>query len=49
MRHLECHRTERIGGLHAAILGADDGLIRTASPIIDMADAVNPNPQSLLS
>jgi len=31
MRHLEGHRSQRIGWLRAAILGADDGIVSTAS------------------
>ena len=29
MRHLEGHRTERIGWLRAAVLGANDGIVST--------------------
>ena len=31
MRHREWHRTERIGWLRAAVLGANDGIVSTAS------------------
>ena len=31
MRHRELHRASRIGWLRAAVLGANDGLISTAS------------------
>jgi VIT1/CCC1 family predicted Fe2+/Mn2+ transporter len=31
MRHREGHRTERIGWLRAAVLGANDGIVSTAS------------------
>lgn len=35
--HTEGHRTERIGWLRAAVLGANDGLISTASLIVGVA------------
>ena len=47
MRHLERHRTERIGWLRAAVLGANDGIVSTASLIVGVA-AANPEPRSLL-
>ena len=31
MRHQELHRTDRIGWLRAAVLGANDGIVSTAS------------------
>lgn len=37
MRHTERHRTEHIGWLRAAVLGANDGLISTASLIVGVA------------
>lgn len=37
MRHSEGHRTEHIGWLRAAVLGANDGLISTASLIVGVA------------
>ena len=39
MRHREVHRTERIGWLRAAVLGANDGIVSTASLIIGVAAA----------
>jgi VIT1/CCC1 family predicted Fe2+/Mn2+ transporter len=39
MRHLERHRTERIGWLRAAVLGANDGIVSTASLILGVAAA----------
>jgi len=39
MRHVERHRTERIGWLRAAVLGANDGLISTASLAIGVVAA----------
>ncbi len=37
MRHRESHRTERIGWLRAAVLGANDGIVSTASLVIGVA------------
>ena len=34
MRHRELHRASRIGWLRAAVLGANDGLISTASLVV---------------
>jgi len=39
MRHAEHHRTERIGWLRAAVLGANDGIVSTASLIVGVAAA----------
>lgn len=39
MRHLERHRTARIGWLRAAVLGANDGIVSTASLILGVAAA----------
>ena len=39
MRHLEDHRTERIGWLRAAVLGANDGIVSTASLVVGVAAA----------
>ena len=47
MRHLERHRTTRIGWLRAAVLGANDGIVSTASLIVGVA-ASNPEPPTLL-
>jgi VIT1/CCC1 family predicted Fe2+/Mn2+ transporter len=38
-RHLEQHRTERIGWLRAAVLGANDGIVSTASLLLGVAAA----------
>jgi VIT1/CCC1 family predicted Fe2+/Mn2+ transporter len=38
-RHLEEHRTERIGWLRAAVLGANDGIVSTASLVLGVATA----------
>ena len=37
MAHEEVHRTQRIGWLRAAVLGANDGIVSTASLIIGVA------------
>ncbi|WP_205703520.1 VIT1/CCC1 transporter family protein [Hymenobacter radiodurans] len=39
MRHTEQHRTHRIGWLRAAVLGANDGIISTASLVVGVAAA----------
>ncbi len=39
MRHRERHRTERIGWLRAAVLGANDGIVSTASLVLGVAAA----------
>jgi VIT1/CCC1 family predicted Fe2+/Mn2+ transporter len=37
--HLERHRTKRIGWLRAAVLGANDGIVSTASLVLGVAAA----------
>jgi VIT1/CCC1 family predicted Fe2+/Mn2+ transporter len=39
LRHRERHRTERIGWLRAAVLGANDGIVSTASLVVGVAAA----------
>jgi vacuolar iron transporter family protein len=39
IRHKERHRTERIGWLRAAVLGANDGIVSTASLVVGVAAA----------
>ena len=39
MRHVEGHRTHRIGWLRAAVLGANDGIVSTASLVLGVAAA----------
>lgn len=39
MRHSEFHRAHRIGWLRAAVLGANDGIVSTASLVIGVASA----------
>lgn len=39
MSHAETHRSHRVGWLRAAVLGANDGIVSTASLIIGVASA----------
>jgi VIT1/CCC1 family predicted Fe2+/Mn2+ transporter len=39
MRHPEWHRSDRIGWLRAAVLGANDGIVSTASLVVGVAAA----------
>jgi VIT1/CCC1 family predicted Fe2+/Mn2+ transporter len=39
MKHSEVHRTQRIGWLRAAVLGANDGIVSTASLVLGVAAA----------
>jgi VIT1/CCC1 family predicted Fe2+/Mn2+ transporter len=39
MKHTERHRTQRIGWLRAAVLGANDGIVSTASLVLGVAAA----------
>src|SRR5690349_1205921 len=39
VQHGERHRTERIGWLRAAVLGANDGIVSTASLVVGVAAA----------
>ena len=39
MKHKEAHRTHRIGWLRAAVLGANDGIVSTASLLVGVAMA----------
>ena len=39
VRHREQHRTDRIGWLRAAVLGANDGILSTASLVLGVAAA----------
>ncbi len=39
MRHIEGHRSDRIGWLRAAVLGANDGIVSTASLVLGVAAA----------
>jgi vacuolar iron transporter family protein len=49
MRHPERHRSERIGWMRAAVLGADDGIVSTASLIVGVAAAGSPRAAILLA
>jgi VIT1/CCC1 family predicted Fe2+/Mn2+ transporter len=49
MRHRERHRSARIGWLRAAVLGADDGIVSTASLLIGVAAAGTPRGQILVA
>ena len=46
-RHTERHRTERLGWLRAAVLGANDGILSTASLVLGVA-AANSNHRNVL-
>ena len=48
-RHIEKHRSESIGWLRAAVLGANDGLISTSSLIVGVAVAQAARDPILLS
>ncbi|MEO8169539.1 MAG: VIT family protein, partial [Oxalobacteraceae bacterium] len=39
IKHPELHRTDRIGWLRAAVLGANDGIVSTASLMVGIAAA----------
>lgn len=39
MRHIERHKLHRVGWLRAAVLGANDGIVSTASLILGVASA----------
>ena len=47
--HTETHRAERIGWLRAAVLGANDGIVSTASLVIGVAASHAPRGQVLLA
>jgi VIT1/CCC1 family predicted Fe2+/Mn2+ transporter len=47
MRHIERHKTHRIGWLRAAVLGANDGIVSTASLVLGVA-AAGANSQNIL-
>ena len=48
MSHHEAHRVHRVGWLRAAVLGANDGIISTASIIIGVASAGSTHENILL-
>lgn len=47
MAHTERHRTNRIGWLRAAVLGANDGIVSTASLVLGIA-AAGASPHNIL-
>jgi VIT1/CCC1 family predicted Fe2+/Mn2+ transporter len=49
MRHRERHRSERIGWLRAAVLGANDGIVSTASLVVGVAAAEATRHQVLIA
>ena len=49
MSHHEVHRTHRVGWLRAAVLGANDGIVSTASLIIGVAAANTTHDNILLA
>jgi VIT1/CCC1 family predicted Fe2+/Mn2+ transporter len=49
MRHSERHRSGRIGWLRAAVLGANDGIVSTASLVLGVAAAAADRQQILLA
>ncbi len=49
MRHREQHRNQRIGWLRAAVLGADDGIVSTASLVVGVASAASTRQEVLVA
>jgi VIT1/CCC1 family predicted Fe2+/Mn2+ transporter len=49
MEHREDHRTDRIGWLRAAVLGANDGIVSTASLVVGVAAAESSRSNILLA
>lgn len=47
--HIESHAIERIGWLRAAVLGANDGIVSTASLMVGVAGAAAGKPEVLLA
>ena len=48
-RHLERHMVQRIGWLRAAVLGANDGIVSTASLVVGVAAASQGRSEILLA
>jgi VIT1/CCC1 family predicted Fe2+/Mn2+ transporter len=48
-RHWERHRTQRVGWLRAAVLGANDGIVSTASLLLGVAAADAARPEILIA
>lgn len=49
IQHREWHRTDRIGWLRAAVLGANDGIVSTASLIVGVAASHAANSEILVA
>jgi len=49
MPHSETHRVDRIGWLRAAVLGANDGLVSTASLVVGVAAAATSHGGTLIA
>jgi VIT1/CCC1 family predicted Fe2+/Mn2+ transporter len=49
MRHKERHRSKRIGWLRASVLGANDGIVSTASLVVGVAAAGTPRSQVIVA
>jgi VIT1/CCC1 family predicted Fe2+/Mn2+ transporter len=49
VRHRERHRTERVGWLRAAVLGANDGIVSTASLLLGVSAADSTHDQVLIA
>ena len=49
VQHRERHRTDRIGWLRAAVLGANDGIVSTASLVVGVAAAQSPSSDILVA
>jgi VIT1/CCC1 family predicted Fe2+/Mn2+ transporter len=47
--HLERHNVERIGWLRASVMGANDGIVSTASLVVGVAAAAAGKPEILLA
>ncbi len=47
--HVEVHRIDRVGWLRASVLGANDGIVSTASLLIGVASASAPHEQLLVA
>src|SRR5262249_53004718 len=47
--HVEGHRTDRVGWLRAAVLGANDGLVSTASLVVGVAASGSPRHATLIA
>ena len=47
--HRETHRTDRIGWLRAAVLGANDGIVSRASLVVGVAAANSANSDILIT